>query len=515
MQEIIAQGLTYIWGIWRHKWLALAVAWLVAIAGWVHVWNMPESFVGRAKLYVDTNTVLRPLLRGLAITPDINQRVRLMSSTLFSRPNLEKLARMTDLDLQASTDSQKDALISRLRSTVSLSAQRGNSSMYNISVRHADRDTARRITQSLITVFIESSLNEKRNDSTGAQDFLDEQIADYERRLIESEGRLARFKQQNVGVLPGKGGDYYSRLEGVRENLKQAELELEEMRNRRDELDRQLHGEGGSLEDLIGSGAATPTEMRMRQLRVRLDSLLTRYTDKHPEVRQIKALMAELDTQREIELEAMRDGLSTEAISSSPLYQGMRSMLAEAEAGVAELEVRVAEYQRREAGLAKKVNQIPEIEAQLKQLDRDYGVVRKRHEELLKRRESVRLSQGVEDNASDVTFRVVDPPFVPRKPSDPDKTKLNTLVLVAALAAGAGIALLISLLRPIVVDARMLAEATELPLLGVVTFNKDSRTHRLDQLKFVAFTGCAGILMAAFAVVQIAPQLFERVGALA
>jgi uncharacterized protein involved in exopolysaccharide biosynthesis len=110
MQEIIAQGMTYLWGIWRHKWLALAIAWVVALAGWAYVWKMPESYVASAKLYVDTNTVLRPLLQGLAITPDINQRVRMMSSTLFSRPNLEKLARMTDLDLRATTEAQQEAL---------------------------------------------------------------------------------------------------------------------------------------------------------------------------------------------------------------------------------------------------------------------------------------------------------------------------------------------------------------------------------------------------------------------
>jgi uncharacterized protein involved in exopolysaccharide biosynthesis len=115
MQEIIAQGMTYLWGIWRHKWLALAIAWVVALAGWAYVWKMPESYVASAKLYVDTNTVLRPLLQGLAITPDINQRVRMMSSTLFSRPNLEKLARMTDLDLRATTEAQQEALIDRLR----------------------------------------------------------------------------------------------------------------------------------------------------------------------------------------------------------------------------------------------------------------------------------------------------------------------------------------------------------------------------------------------------------------
>ena len=509
MQEIIAQAITYLMGIWRHKWLALSVAWLVALGGWFYVWKMPESYVATAKLYVDTNTVLRPLLKGLAITPDIQQRLRMMSSTLFSRPNLEKLARMTDLDLQVTNDAQQDALIDRLRSTISLQGERGNASFYNIRVKHRERETARRITQSLITVFIESSLNEKRDDSTGAQDFLDEQIAEYERRLIEAEGRLARFKQQNVDVLPSKwGADYYTRLEKVRDDLRASRLALEQAQKRRDALRQQIQG-GASSDSLVAAGVLTPTDVRIQQMRLRLDDLLTRYTDKHPEVRQIVGLMEELEAQRDAELTELAAGGRAPA-GSSALLGDMQTLLSESEASVAEIEVRVAEYERREKDLASKVTQIPEIEAQLKQLDRDYGVVRDQHTELLERRESARLSQGVEDNASDVTFRVVDPPFVPRSPSEPNKTILNALVLALALGAGAGLALLLSLLRPIVVDARMLAEATGLPLLGVVTWNKAAKQQKQDYLRLAVFSSAFLLLIAVFAAVLVAPSALDR-----
>ena len=89
-----------------------------------------------------------------------------------------------------------------------------------------------------------------------------------------------------------------------------------------------------------------------------------------------------------------------------------------------------------------------EIEAELKQLDRDYSVILGQHTQLLQRREAARLSQDVEQNASDVTFRVIDPPFVPTKPSEPNKLLLNAGVLFVALGIGAGVALLISLIRP-------------------------------------------------------------------
>lgn len=510
MQEIIAQAMTYVWGIWRHKWVALIVAWVVALSGWLYVWSMPESYVATAKLYVDTNSVLRPLMSGLAITPDINQRMQMMSRTLLSRPNLEKLARMTDLDLNAPTEASMEGLVNRLRGSIKLAGDRRNASLYDISVKDRDRETARRVAQSLITVFIESSLNDKRDDSSGAQSFLDEQIADYERRLIESEARLARFKQQNVELLPGGGGDYYSRLEATREALRQARLDLEEMQNRRDELTRQINGEGtATFEGLINSGLMTPTEARIQQMRLRLDDLLARYTEKHPEVRQIRGLMEELEEQRKVEYETLRENGASGNLAGSPLYQDMRAMQAEAEAGVAELSVRVTEYERREEDLTQKVNQIPEVEAQLKQLDRDYGVIQRQHQQLLQRRESARMSQNVEDNAGDVTFRVVEPPYVPRKPSEPNKFSLNLMVVVAALGAGAGAALLLSMLHPIVVDARMLAEATGLPLLGVVTNNKNRDEHRKDLLRLGAFSATLFLLVGLAAIVVFLPDVLQ------
>lgn len=500
MQESIANVVSQSLGVWRHRWLAISVAWAVALSGWAYVWKMPESYKATARVYVDTNSVLRPLLKGLAITPDVRGRVRMMSSTLFSRPNLEKLARMTDLDLQATNQRSKDDLINTLRSTISLSGERRNKSLYNIEVVHPDRATARRIAQSLITVFIESSLSGKRDDSSGAQSFLDQQIEDYEKRLIEAENRLAVFKQQNVDVLPSTdGGDYYTRLQIAKGLLEQAKLELEETQQRRDELRRQLNGEGSvGLEALLGSGMSSATEQRIQQMRIKLDSLLSRYTDKHPEVRQLRGLIEELQTQRQAEFDQLEANMDGKLNPSNPLYQDVSTLLAEAEGRVAELRVRVTEYERRSEELVEKVNQIPEIEAELKQRDRDYNVIRAQHESLLKRRESARISQDVEDNASDVTFRVIDPPFVPMRPSEPDKLLFHALALVAGLGAGVFVAFVASLLRPIVADARMLSQRAGVPLLGVVTLNKNRNEIKWDRWRLAGFSATCAMLFVAF-----------------
>jgi polysaccharide chain length determinant protein (PEP-CTERM system associated) len=512
MQDTVAQLLSYVLGIWRHRWVALVVAWMIAIAGWAYVARMPESYVATARVNVDTSSLLGPLMRGLTVSPNANERIAMMSRTLLSRPNLERLARMTDLDLEVQTEAQRDAMIRRLQSSISLSGTRGNNSLYSISVTHPDRETARRLTQSLIAVFIETSTSNQNIDNSQAQGFLNQQIAESEARLIEAENRLADFQRANVDLLPGERGDYYSRLRQSRANLQEARLQLRELQNRRSELTRQLEGEDPVF---IGGGASGPVnsalDARIQAMRVQLDSMMTRYTERHPEIRRLEGLIAQLEEEKRLEYEAARsDSLNSGVgMSTSPVYQGMRSLLAETQAQVAALEVRVAEFEDRVEDLESKVNQIPDIEAQLTQLDRDYNVINRQHQQLLERRESARLSDDLQRNAGDVTFRVVDPPFVPLQPSQPNKPLLNAGVLVVALGGGGALALLLTLLHPIVTDARMLAQSTGLPLLGSVTYVKSGAEVRRARLGLAAFVACLCCLLLAFVVAGVVPGLLR------
>jgi polysaccharide chain length determinant protein (PEP-CTERM system associated) len=501
MQESIAQFLSYVWGIWRFRWLALVVVWIVALGGWLLVQQLPEAYVGSARVYVDSNNVLRPLLQGLAIQPNVNQRVAMMSRTLLSRPNLEKVMRMTDLDLEVQTDREKEELLTDLRDAINLGADRDNESLYTIQVINEKRDTAKRITQALITVFIEGGLSGKREDSAGAQDFLDQQIAEYEARMAEAENRLAAFKQRYIGALPGESGGFYERLDQAKQALSAAQLQLREMENRRDELQRQVDGEEPVFLSSEIAASNSPIDARIQSLNTQVDSLLARYTDLHPEVRQMRALIAELESQKKTELAAARQSDSGGAyagLASSPVYQGMRSMLAESDAMVAELQVRVAEYEKRVRDLTDQVNNVPVIEAELKQLDRDYQVIAAKHEDLLSRRETAKLGEDVEQTASDVTFRVIDPPFVPSKPSEPNKLLLNSVVLLLALGIGAAVALLASLIKPVIVDQQSLVKLTGLPLLGIVTLVPSPEQRRRETWGLVTYSSLMIVLLVAF-----------------
>lgn len=510
MQDAISQVMSYVLAVWRRRWAALIVAWVLALLGWAYVWQMPESYVASARIYVDTNTVLRPLMRGLTVAPDVRQRISMMSRTLLSRPNLEKLARMTDLDLQVTTEAEKERMINKLDGAISLRGTRGNSSLYSIGVTHRDREMARRIAQSMITVFIETSVSDKRDDSSGAETFLKDQIEESEERLVLAESKLAAFKQKHVDVLPGKDDDYYSNLQRAKGQLGEAELELREVENRQRELERQIQGEDPVfISSSSVGGSEDPLNARIQALGVQRDTLLSRYTAKHPDVVRLQGLIAELSRELEERYKQMRNepGMMSGAMASSPVYQGMRTMLAETEAQAAELRVRVEEYRRRVDALGVQLSRVPEVEAELKQLNRDYKVISRQHQEMLERRESARLSGDVQNNAGDLNFRVIDPPFVPLKPSKPDKGLLNVGVLLVALGGGAAVALLLALLFPIITDARMLAETTGLPLLGSVTWVKNAEELRSKRMELAVFSLCTLGLLAIFAGVLAAPGL--------
>ncbi len=510
MQQLLAQIYGYLLGIWRFRWLALFVAWGIALAGWGFIAQMPDKYRASARIHVDTNSVLRPLLQGLAIQPNTDQRVELMSKTMLSRPNLEKLMRMADLDIKVTTDAQKEELINSLAKTIELAGDRNNPSLYSVSYVHGDPAVAKRVVQSMITVFVEGALGGSRQDSSGAQSFLDQQIADYEKRLTESEGRLAEFKQRYAGILPGESGGFFARLATAREELKQAQLQLREMENRRAEVQRQLQNPDDPMFATDWSaGEFSPLDMRIQALMGKLDELLTKYTEMHPEVVQIRKMIAELEAEKQAQQDAAMAAGPQQApgLADNPVYQQMRSLLSEADASVAEFRVRVEEHEKRVKDLEEKVNSIPVIEAELTQLNRDYEVIRGQHATLLERRESARISEDVEQSAGDVVFRVIDPPFVPKAPDEPNKLLLNSGVLVIAIGGALAMGLLMSLLQPVVVDRRSLGELVGLPVLGVVTQIRSAAQQRRAFINRLMLAVAAMALLVVFGGINVAQQM--------
>ncbi len=481
MQEVITQVLALLRGAWRYRWPAVAAAWVVAVAGWFAVQLIPDQYSSRTQVYVDTESLLKPLLSGLAVNRDVMSQVGMMQAVMLSRPNLEKVAQQSDLMLDARTRRDQEAVIDSLAARIKLGRPSGPAmrNTFEVSFTDADPKAAHRVVQVLLDTFMEDSLGLKRSDTTVAQRFLESQISEYERKLEEAENRLAEFKQSNVGVMPGTGGNYFTRLEQEMNTLQQLRQSLAQMQTRRDELARQLAGEEPTF-GLMGSAEGSPIDGQIARFKAQRDQLMLAYTNKHPQVQSLNETIARLEDEKRrgakvsSSVAAPGAGVSNEeamvrSLDMNPVYQNLRLSLSQADADLAAIRGQIQAQQALVGDLQSRVSAIPEVEAELSRLNRDYEVNKRNYEALLQRLESARISESAEESADNVKFRVIEPPVVPFKPSGPMRAALNTLVLLAALAAGVGLALLLARLRPTFTSRDLLQRVTGVPVIGALS----------------------------------------------
>ena len=513
MQELAEQFLSHVKAIWRYRWYAIVFAWIIALGGWVTVYNMPVRYEADARFYVDTQSVLRPLLSGLAVQPNLDQLVGMMSRTLVSRPNLEELVRVAGLDDGRMTDQAREQLITRLSAGISIKSA-GKENLYTISCVDEDPDVAKRVVQSLLTLFVEGSAVDNRRDSDSARRFIDEQLEGYREKLVRAENAISEFKRRNQGLMPGGAPSYFNRVVESKAALSQATLELREAENSRDSIKNRLAGISefapAASDAAIGEAESPESEIdtRIRALGQKLDNLRTTYTEQHPDIVAIVRIMEQLKEQKEAEVrqkeeEARLKGpLPRESKTSDPVYQQLTVSLTATEATVAAMKARVAEFTQRYAELRAVADAVPQAEAEFTQLTRDYDVYRARYDELLKRRDSAQISGDME--ASDVAsaFRVVDPPRV--APVTRDPRLMMTMVLLAALGGGIGIAFLISQIRPTMNDERRLREVSGLPVLGTVVLTMTDAQNAGRKRGLVALLISVASLLSAYAAIMAA-----------
>lgn len=506
MEDILRQTFTILRATWKHRRLGMLVAWVVgAIAAGV-ILRIPNQYEASARIYVDTQSILRPLMSGLAVQPNIEQQVMMLSRTLISRPNLEKLIRMADLDLEIKNKAQQEVLLDALTDTLKIQSV-GRDNLYTISSRDSDPAKAQRVVQALVSIFIESSLGDKRQDSDSARKFLDEQIRSYEKKLESAENRLKEFKLRNLELATAEGKSGIDRLGELTNQLNVARLELREAEQSRDALRRQIIGEEPIILPDTGVGnssiALPEIDSRIDVQKRNLDALLQRYTELHPDVVGTRRLIKDLEEQKRQELLARKKYAAANpgsSVSNNPVFQQLKVSLAEAEANTASLRARVSEYEERYKRTTDVMKTKPQLEAEYTQLNRDYDLDKKNYEQLVSRRDSAELTGDLDTAGSMADFRLIDPPRASSKPVAPNRLLLFPLGLVLAIAAGFFAAFATSQIRPVFFDSKTLREATDLPVLGTVSLIPNEPRRLKERASLRRFIVATSSLVLAYAI---------------
>jgi polysaccharide chain length determinant protein (PEP-CTERM system associated) len=506
-------------GVWRFRWWGLAAAFAIALLGWLVVFALPDRFMAEARVFVDTRTALKPALQGLTVDQNVDAQINFVRQALLEGPQLESIAKETGVLPPSVTDERKKAaLLYQFSQRVTLIVATAGTqyderstagSIYEFHYEDASRRRALAVVDRLLNTFVEQTLGGKRQGSEKAQQFLESQIKDYEQRLSAAEDKLANFKKKNLGLMPSEQGGYFEQLQKETDAAKKTEIDLSIAVSRREELVRQLHSDqvvsaAGNTGRPAGTSNAAggDTLSRIQQTQAKLDELLLKYTDHHPDVIATRATLEELKKRREEELTNLRKGdaaaVAASGAGSNPVYQSMELELNKVDVEIAALRQELARHQGAVADLKQRLNSAPLVEAEYQQLNRDYDVNKAQYTALLQSYQKASLGERA-DSAGSLRFEVVLPPTAPVVPVWPKRTKLIAVIWLLALAAGAGVAYGLHWLKPSVGSVRAVNELTAFPVLGVVggAFPTRERAHwRRDLWGFSAATAALLALVA-------------------
>ena len=516
MQQNIEALIQHLRGAWRFRWWAILTAWVIAIAGFTAACVMANQYESRARLYVDQDSVLRPLLQGIAVERDVGSQVAMMSSVLSSRPTLERVVSETGMDKRALNPRQLEKTYESLAQDILVSNAHNGDSTLTISYTDEDPVMAQKVVSSLLNIFLERTMGIKRSDSGMASEFLGGQIKDYEKRLTDAERKLADFKKEHLGLLPGQSGDFYTRLQDQMTNLETLKSRYRQLDSRRTALIAQLSGTSTSR---AASGMPSLIDQQLSQARVDLEKLLVQYTEKHPQVVALRETITKLEQEKAAGGSASRlpavvaatpgeggNNNNGGVLGANPVYQTIGVSLAQTEGELGELRGQIADQERQVADLHARVNTLPDIEAQLVQLNRDYETNRAQHAALLQRLESARISGQAEESADDLKFRVVEPPVVSALPIKPNRPLLLTAVLLAALLGGAAVAVALHQLKPSYPSTAALARDVKYPILGAITNISFEPMKRWYNGQTITFAGSLGLLVVTYLAVLLFAQ---------
>ena len=488
-------------GVWKRRWLALASAVAAAVVAAGAVAALPNRYEASARIFVDTQTVLKPLMAGLTYQPDIDQQVRMLARTLISRPNVERLVKVPELELDVSDAATREEVVSNLMNQIKV-VSAGTGNLYEISYRGTSPERARRLVESTVALFVNSGAVAKKRDSEDAGRFIQDQIRTYETKLVEAENRLKDFKLRNFGISGVSNQDHFARMSQLSDEVKRIRLELTAAEQSRDAFRRELAAEDPQLPPgalgKVSSPAVADVEARLEVQRKQLDDLLRRFTDEHPDVvsarRIIGLLEAELVRARQ---DAARPagGEKPGRAATSPVYQRIRVSLAEAEARVASLRAQLGSQQVQLNEARAVAGRVPQVEAEFAQLNRDYDVLRKNYEQMVARRESATLGVKLDESSQMAEFRLIEPPRVSPSPVFPSRLHGALIGVLASVLGGVIAALAAEKMQPTLDTIAALQAVSGRPVIGSVSMLETPELLEGGRAAARRFMLSAGVLL--------------------
>ncbi len=372
------------------------------------VW--PLQYETTATLYVDERTIIEPLLEGQAEVQETDQAQE-AKEKIYTRKILEKVARDAGL-LDGDSNSKEIASTLGALGEGGIKITNSGQNYLRVSYRHSDPDTSFNVITALINAFIRNIAESKRQASKEAYEFIQDQVDMYKEQLKTAEKKLEAFHAQNKD---GTEEAVQRKIDQLRTDIEDLQLQISEIKTRRDSIRAQLQNESEYLQ--VRNQSEVYRE-RIQEAQNRLDNMLVHLTETHPDV---VSLRLQIEDHRqaieEIEQQQNRSSSNESDLALNPLYEDLRSNLSETEIELRTAQNKLDSLKKILEEEYKRAERIASRRAELAELNRDYDVTKDLYEDMLNRKEKARLSMKLDIEGQGTSYKVHEPPTFPLTPT--------------------------------------------------------------------------------------------------
>lgn len=476
----------------RRRWWIGLPACAIAL-GTVPVLSLlPNRYTSEAVLVMQQHVLQRYLLPP-GVTGN-GSAVQAITRQVLSRANLVTIAGEFGLFAQdqIGQKSNPDTLAELMRRNLEIESldprTQGDVYTFKISFTAGDPQIAQAVTSRLTQLFIDENVRTRQNQAVTTSNFLKEQLDAARRKLAEQEQRLRAFKARFPTELPEQQGGNVMALTDLRIHLQSVKSNLSRAQEQRAALESSL---SNNLERLQSDKAA----------------LLARYTERNAEVIRKVADIAFVERL----LQGVRSGNSSSRRVPRPDDPALAELAAQVEANTREM----ADLSRQDAQLKSelssyqsRLNLAPVREQELAAIVSDHELFRQQYADLLNKQQQSQLQTNLEESREGLQFRLIDPPSLPEKPSEPKRLKIS----LGGLALGVFLGLALAFVRDTwdrsFYCEKALAQSFPLPVVfGVpLLLTRPEERLRAWKLGFEWVAGCmvvVAILAAEFYVIRL------------
>lgn len=427
----------------------LVPALLGLAAGYV-IWRVtPPVYQAHTDVMVEGQRVPTDYVKP-TVTSDLDERLKTIEQQITSRDNMERIIQEMNLYPELRRELSIERVIDQMRRRDLAVQRRGDLFTIYFTSRDPGKaaDTANRVAE----LFIQQNLKLRENQAQGTSTFLDTELAETKARLEQQEARIAYFKQMHMGQLPEQRdtnlqgvGQLQNKLEINMDATDKAETrklllqsQIAEMRQQAEQALRQAR------QPAVLLPTAPNAPSRLDQLRAQLTEMRSRYTERHPDIVQLKAEIAQLERlEREVASAPPPPPAPRETVEEVRVDPMLRAQLEATEYEIRSLHAERARILEDINSYQARLESIPRVEQELLSLSRDYENIKRSYESLLDKQGQARLAQNLEKTRQSEQFTILNkayPPSVPHAPKQP-------ILLAMGLAAGCLLGLLLALLR--------------------------------------------------------------------